>query len=431
MKKIFVSGGEALRGDLVISGSKNATLPVLAASILCKSGISEISNVPDLLDIDCMKALLQTLGIKTEILGEESLQHGSSKRVVKVDASEIENGVAIYEIVRRMRASILVLAPILVRKGTARVAMPGGCAIGMRPVDLHLEILRKMGAEIELKEGYISATITNGDKLLGCEFEFPVISVGATETAIMAGVLADGKTILKNAAKEPEVVDLCNYLNKCGAQIKGCGTDTITIEGVNSLHGVRHNVIPDRIEAGTYAIAAAISRGNITLKNINIEHISILIDKLKAMGLEVEVIDNSTVRFRYVTPLKAVDIVTKPYPEFPTDLQAQFFALNTIASGSATFEETIFENRFMHISELARMGANVKMITNNKAIVNGVDSLSPAEVKATDLRASAALILAAITIKDRCVISEVEHLFRGYSNVIEKFNSLGCNIGML
>lgn len=431
MKKIFVNGGKPLRGSLIISGSKNSALPILAASILCESGISRISNMPELLDIGCMNTLLQTLGIKTEIIGKESLEHGSSKRVINIDAQEIESSVAIYEIVTRMRASILVLAPILVRQGNARVAMPGGCAIGMRPIDLHLDILRKMGAKIDLKEGYISASIANGKKLLGCEFEFSAISVGATETAIMAAVLADGVTTLKNAAQEPEIVDLCNYLNKCGAKISGDGTNTIIIEGVDSLHGADHDVIPDRIEAGTYAIAAAISCGDITLKNINIDHISSLIDKLRAMGLEVDIIDNRTAKFKYLAPLKAVGVVTKPYPDFPTDLQAQFFALNTIASGSAIFEETIFENRFMHVSELARMGAEIKVLNNKKVIVNGVHSLSPAEVKATDLRASAALILAAIAIEGKCVISEVEHLFRGYSNVIEKFNSLGCNIEML
>lgn len=430
MKKISVSGGKVLKGQVVISGAKNSALPILAASLLCEGGKSTISNIPDLADIDCMKLLLRALGITLTVHGKETLEHGSENRYICVDASNIEKDVAVYNIVNRMRASVLVLAPILARKGRASVAMPGGCAIGMRPVDLHLEVLRAMGAEIVLENGYINASIKNA-KLQGCEFTFPQISVGATETAIMAAVLAKGVTVLHNVAREPEVVDLCEYLKKCGAKISGYGTSTITIEGVEKLNGVKHKVIPDRIEAGTYAIAAAISCGDITLKNINIEHIGSVIAKLCSMGLEVEVINNSTARFRYVRPLSAVDVVTKPYPEFPTDLQAQFLALHAIASGKAMFEETIFENRFMHVSELIRMGADIEVVSNKKVVVRGVEKLSPAETNATDLRASAALVLAAIATQGRSVISEVEHLFRGYGNVIEKLQSLGVEIQLV
>jgi len=412
MDKIVINGGERLIGEIEISGSKNATLPIFASAILTE-GENIFHNVPNLKDVETIGKVLKNLGINIEAKGS----------TYKIDAREILNHEAPYELVKTMRASILVLGPLIARKGRATVSLPGGCAIGARPINLHLMGLEAMGAKIELTRGYIEA---KADRLKGASISFDIPTVTGTENLIMAAVLAKGKTILQNAAMEPEVVELANVLNKMGARIKGAGTRVIEIEGVDELHPIEHIIIPDRIEAGTLMVAAGLTRGNIRLINCPIEHMEAVILKLRDAGLEIEK-DGNGVRVVGNKRIRSVDIKTQPYPGFPTDMQAQFMALMCLSRGLSVISETIFENRFIHVSELRRMGADIR-IQGNTAIIQGVDHLSGAPVMATDLRASASLILAGLAAEGTTEVSRVYHLDRGYEGLDRKLARLGANI---
>ena len=416
MDRILIKGGAPLEGEIPISGAKNACLTLMPAALLSEEPL-ELSSAPRLADIETMTKLLVSLGAAVE-LSEQG-------RKITIRSANLESTVAHYDIVRRMRASILVLGPMLARFGVATVSLPGGCAIGARPVDLHLKGLEAMGAELELKEGYIHAKATQG--LKGARFEFPFVSVGATENLMMAATLAKGLTVLENAAREPEIIDLANCLRKMGAEIQGDGTDVIEIEGVDRLSGAQHRVLADRIELGTYMMAPAIAGGEVELIGGRRRIVSALCDKLGEAGVEVEDTDRGIRVSRKNGRLKAVDVTTEPYPGFPTDLQAQMMAIMTLAEGDSRIEETIFENRFMHAPELMRMGARID-VQGGVALVHGVERLKGAPVMATDLRASVSLILAGLAAQGETIVSRVYHLDRGYERVEEKLSACGADI---
>lgn len=415
MNKLIITGGVPLNGDIRISGSKNAALPILAATILVDD-IVTLSNIPHLQDVTTILNLLGEMGAQFTV--DEKLN-------VMVDGRSINNFSAPYDLVRTMRASILVLGPLLSRYGQACVSLPGGCAIGSRPVNLHIQGLQAMGAEISIEGGYIKASVKGS--LKGATIVLEAVTVTGTENLMMAGVLAEGTTVIKNAAREPEVQDLANFLNHLGAKITGIGTDTLIIEGVKQLSGGQYRILPDRIEAGTYLAAAVITSGQIKLKEIQPSIMESVLLKLMETGVVIHTgADFIEVDMRNRRP-KAVNIRTAPYPAFPTDMQAQFLAINTIAEGSSMVTETIFENRFMHVQEMQRMGANIKL-EGNTAICHGVEYLTGAPVMATDLRASASLVLAGLAARGTTEINRVYHIDRGYECIEEKFMQLGAKI---
>lgn len=414
MDKLIVSGGNPLRGEIRISGAKNAALPVLVASLLTDQPV-RIGNVPHLQDITTTMELLGRMGVRLVV---------DEKMVIEADAHQVSSVCAPYELVKTMRASILVLGPLLARFGEAEVSLPGGCAIGSRPVNLHIKGLQAMGAEVTLDGGYIRA---RAKKLKGTRLFMDMVSVTGTENIMMAATLAEGTTVIENAAREPEVIDLAQCLVGMGAKIGGIGTDVITIEGVPRLYGVTHEVIPDRIETGTYLVAGAMTRGNVRLRHVNPEIVTEVLDKLREAGATIQTgPDWIQLDMRGARP-KAVSVRTAPYPAFPTDMQAQFVALNSIATGSATVTETVFENRFMHVQELQRMGADIEM-QGNSALVRGVEKLRGAPVMATDLRASASLALAGLVAESETVVDRIYHIDRGYECIEEKLAQLGARI---
>ena len=416
MAKFLVQKSDPLHGEVSISGAKNAVLPLMAAAILPED-VCTISDVPELRDVRVMKEILTSLGIK---LCEKEAT------VLEIDASGLNNNVANYELVRKMRASFLVMGPLLARTGKARVHLPGGCTIGARPIDLHLKGFKALGAEVILKDNYVETTAPAGG-LVGNSIYLDFPSVGATENIMMAAVLAKGSTYIINAAEEPEIVDLANFLNKMGAKVKGAGTDQIKIEGAEKLHGASHTVIPDRIEAGTYMLAAAITRGEVLVHNVVPDHIRPITAKLRECGVDVEIGDDGMYVAGNRRDLTSTDIKTLPYPGFPTDIQSPFMAFLTTVNGASTVIETVFENRFMHVAELNRMGANIK-IEGNRARIQGAKKLEGAQVIATDLRAGAALAIAGLVAEGTTEISEIYHIERGYAHFIEKFRGLGANI---
>lgn len=415
MEKLIVKGGNRLVGAVKTSGAKNAVLPIIAASILGTTP-SHLDEVPMLEDVHTISEVLKCLGLAVECSPE--------KNVLDIDSTEITSYEAPYELVRTMRASFLVMGPLLARIGKARISMPGGCAIGARPIDIHLKGFEALGVKIEQGHGYIEASAPEGLKGTSIYFDFP--SVGATENIMMAASLAEGTTILENAAEEPEIVDLANYLNKMGAKIRGAGTDTIRIEGVEKLHGADYTIIPDRIEAGTYMIAAAMTGGDVVVENVLPEHQKPLIAKLREAGAVVEE-DIDKVRVIGQNPLKAVSIKTLPYPGFPTDMQAQMMAMMVIAEGRSKVTETVFENRFMHVVELNRMGAQIST-EGRSAVIDGPCKLTGCDVRATDLRAGAAMILAGLVAEGTTRIGDLHHIDRGYENIVAKLKNLGADI---
>jgi UDP-N-acetylglucosamine 1-carboxyvinyltransferase len=415
MDKIRIYGGIPLEGEVIISGAKNAALPLIAATLLTHKPV-KLSNIPHLKDVTTMLNLLGQMGTKFTF---------DEKNHISFECDDITTYTAPYDLVKTMRASILVLGPLLGRYGKAKVSLPGGCAIGARPVNLHISALQALGATIKVEDGYIHASC-NG-RLKGTTIDFDMVTVTGTENIIMAACLATGTTLLKNAAKEPEVIDLINFLNKMGAKISGGGTDTITIQGVEELQGGEYEVLPDRIEAGTYLVACACTRGNITLRNITTNILESVLLKLEETGAQIVVGNNSLSINMHGQRPKAINLKTAPYPEFPTDLQAQFMTLNSIAEGTGIITETIFENRFMHALELQRMGANI-ILEGNTAILSGVEKLNGAPVMATDLRASASLVLAGLAAEGETVIDRVYHIDRGYESIEEKFRRLGAKI---
>lgn len=413
MQKLIIQGGIPLHGEITISGAKNAALPVLCAALLTQESL-KISNVPALQDITTMLSLLEQMG--TNITAHNAAE-------VVLSAAELTNLVAPYEMVKTMRAAILVLGPLLARAGEANISLPGGCAIGLRPVDQHIKGLQAMGAEISIKHGYIHAV---AKKLHGARIVFDIVTVTGTENLMMAATLADGTTILENAAREPEIVDLANCLNAMGAKIQGAGSDIITIEGVSSLHGAEHTVMPDRIETGTFLVAATAAGGEIHLTNTHSHLLDAVLDKLTEAGAHIDSGEN-WIHLKMSAKPKSVNLRTAPYPAFPTDMQAQFMSLNCIANGTAIITETIFENRLMHVQELKRMNANIE-VEGNAAIVYGISQLDGAHVMATDLRASASLVIAGLIAQGETVIDRIYHLDRGYENIEGKLSALGAQI---
>ena len=414
MEKLVVNGGKRLEGKVKISGAKNAVLPIIAASLLGTSP-SILEEVPDLEDVRTISEVLGHLGVKVSNGGNNTLN---------IDSSVISSCEAPYELVRKMRASFLIMGPLLARCGKAKISLPGGCAIGTRPIDLHLKGFDALGAKIDCGEGYIEASAPNGLKGARIYLDFP--SVGATENIIMAACMAEGQTILENPAHEPEIIDLVNYLNVMGANIKGAGTNIIKIEGVKALKGCNYTIIPDRIEAGTYMVAAAMTNGDVYIENALSEHLKPVIAKLKEAGVFIQEEING-IRVKGTGNIKAVDIKTLPYPGFPTDMQAQLMAMLTIADGSGIVSETVFENRFMHVDELKRMGANIK-VDGRSAIVDGVKKLSGCQVKATDLRAGAAMVLAGLVAECETQIGCIHHIDRVYDGLVDKLCNLGADI---
>jgi len=412
MAKIIVKKSNPLKGSVKIDGAKNAVLPIIAATLLAK-GKSVIREVPNLRDVHVISDLLRHLGAEVEY----------SDKTLIVDATNINTCEAPYELVRKMRASFLVMGPLLSRFNHTKISMPGGCAIGTRPIDLHLKGFRCLGADVEIDHGFVEAKT---ERLKGAKLYLDFPSVGATENIMMAAALAEGTTIIENAAEEPEIVDLANFLNEMGADIKGAGTNTIKIKGVKELTGAEHTVIPDRIEAATYMVAAAMTKGDITIENVLMEHLKPVTAKLIEAGCEITELENAV---RVVGPekLKSIDIKTLPHPGFPTDVQAQFMAMLTVSKGVGTVIETVFENRYMHVAEFNRMGANIN-IEGRTAIVKGVDQLHGAKVKATDLRAGAALILCGLIAEGDTEIGEIYHIQRGYVDIDKKITALGGNI---
>ncbi|KIL43289.1 UDP-N-acetylglucosamine 1-carboxyvinyltransferase [Jeotgalibacillus campisalis] len=416
MDKIIVRGGNALHGTVKVEGAKNAVLPILAASLLASEGKSTLLDVPALSDVNTINEVLRFLNADVEYTAEENKVIVDAQNQLEVEAP--------FEYVRKMRASVQVMGPLLARNGHARVALPGGCAIGSRPIDLHLKGFEAMGAQVTVGNGFIEAKIDG--RLQGAKIYLDFPSVGATENIMAAATLAEGTTIIENCAKEPEIVDMANYMNKMGAKIKGAGTDTIRIEGVDHLTGAVHNIIPDRIEAGTFMIAAAITNGNVFIENAVPEHLASVTAKLKEMGVTVEE-EEEGLRVIGQPNLRSVDIKTMPHPGFPTDMQSQMMALMLCAQGTGMITETVFENRFMHVEEFRRMNANVK-IEGRSVIMKGPSNLQGAEVAATDLRAGAALILAGLVSDGYTQVTELKHLDRGYVNFHEKLVSLGANV---
>jgi UDP-N-acetylglucosamine 1-carboxyvinyltransferase len=421
MDQIIIHGGRPLAGSLPISGAKNAALPLMAASLLTDSALV-LENVPCVIDIASMGNLLAELG--AEVI-EVAPRNGAYGKTVTLSAAGLKDVIAPYELVRKMRASVLVLGPLLARTGRARVSLPGGCAIGTRPIDLHLTALTQLGAEIELAQGYVDARAPRG--LVGADITFPGVTVTGTENVLMAAVLARGETILRNAAREPEVADLAECLISMGAVIDGLGTDILRVQGVEKLAGARHRVLPDRIETGTYAVAAVITGGALELRGTRLSLIKSIADALVAGGAAIEEIEGGLRVMRRDGAVTGVDVMTEPYPGFPTDMQAQLMALMTVAGGAAMITETVFENRFMHVPELCRMGANIN-VHGGSAIVRGVPRLSGAPVMATDLRASVSLVLAGLAARGETVISRVYHLDRGYERLEDKLAACGAEI---
>ena len=424
MDRILIRGGRPLRGDIEISGSKNAALPLLAAALLTREKL-RLSNLPRLADIASMRRLLETLGVELREVSAEAEEKGM---VLEVQADEVKSFRAPYDLVRKMRASVLVLGPLLARFGRAEVSLPGGCAIGTRPVDLHLKALEAMGASITIEAGYIHAEAARG--LRGADFAFPIVSVGATENAMMAAALAEGETRLVNVAREPEIVDLANCLNSMGAEVRGAGSDTITIKGKASLHGTSHAVIADRIEDGTFLMAAAITDGELRLHGAEVAHLERPIEVLRHAGTTISETNNGLYVRRTNGPLVGSDVMTEAFPGFATDLQAQFMALMTTAEGASMITETIFENRFMHVPELKRMGADIT-VHGASALVRGRKRLTGAEVMATDLRASVCLVLAGLAAEGETILNRVYHLDRGYERIEAKLAACGAEIKRL
>lgn len=416
MDKLVIHGNKALEGEVLISGAKNAALPIMAATLLATDNVS-ISNVPNLKDVTTMKTLLGQLGARLTVDEKMNLQ---------VDATNVNNFTAPYELVKTMRASILVLGPLLARFGRADVSLPGGCAIGSRPVDLHLKALKMMGADISVDNGFIKARCPSG-RLQGRALVFDTVTVTGTENILMAATLAEGKTIIKNAAREPEVIDLANFLNQMGAQITGAGTAIIEVIGVDMLRGGEYMVMPDRIEAGTYLAAGAITRGKVTVRHVRSDNLLSLLCKFEEAGAELAIGEDWITLDMHGKRPQAVNITTAPYPGLPTDMQAQFMALNTVAEGSSSVIENIFENRFMHVQELQRMGAQIQL-NGNTVMVNGSESLTGAPVMATDLRASAGLILAGLAANGVTEVERIYHVDRGYERIEEKLALLGADI---
>ena len=418
MQKLAIQGGAALRGEVRISGAKNAALPIMCASLLMRDDL-HLSNVPDLQDVVTMRKLLVQLGVQAVV--EQGVLTLSGAHVDKLEAP--------YDMVKTMRAAILVLGPLVARFGEARVSLPGGCAIGSRPVDLHIKGLQAMGAEIHIEHGYIHAQVPSSQgtkKLKGARILFDIVSVTGTENLMMAATLADGITVLENAAREPEVVDLAHCLRGMGAQIVGDGTNTITITGVSALHGATHQIMPDRIESGTFLVAAAATKGDITLTHTRADILEAVLEKLTEAGAHID-INGGNIHLEMRGRPKPVNVRTAPYPAFPTDMQAQFMTLNTIADGSAMVVETIFENRFMHVQELRRLGAQIE-VEGNTAAIKGSVQLEGATVMATDLRASASLVIAGLVAQGETVIDRIYHLDRGYEHIEAKLSQLGANI---
>lgn len=416
MEKLIINGGNALKGRVKISGAKNAVLPIIAATLLGQDSPSRLEEVPNLDDVQTITEVLVKLGVKAEF--------DPDKNTLTVDSSEITSCEAPYDLVRKMRASFLIIGPLLARYGKAKISLPGGCAIGTRPIDLHLKGFEALGAKIEIGHGFIEATAPEGLKGARIYLDFP--SVGATENLIMAASMAEGSTVIENPAQEPEIIDLANYLNVMGAKIRGAGTNVIKIEGVKRLTGRNYTIIPDRIEAGTYMVAAAMTKGDVYIENAISEHLKPVIAKLKEAGVIIEEnIDGIRVKCDVVT--KAVDIKTLPYPGFPTDMQAQFMAMLAVSEGTGMVTETVFENRFMHVDELKRMGANIK-IDGRTSMVEGVASLTGCQVKATDLRAGAAMVLAGLVAEGETQIGYIHHIDRGYDNLVSKLIGLGADI---
>lgn len=413
MQKLIIQGGLPLHGEISISGAKNAALPLLCAALLTEEPL-KINNVPVLQDIITMLSLLRQMGVT-------AAEHGNGEMVLS--AATLTRLIAPYEMVKTMRAAILVLGPLLARAGEAEISLPGGCAIGLRPVDQHIKGLQAMGAEISIRHGYIHAV---AKKLHGARIVFDIVTVTGTENLMMAATLAEGTTVLENAAREPEIIDLAHCLNAMGAKIHGAGTDIITIEGVSSLHGAEHTIMPDRIETGTFLVAATAAGGEIHLKNTDAHLLDAVLDKLTEAGARIDSAANWINLAMQAKP-KSVNIRTAPYPAFPTDMQAQFMSLNCIAEGTAIMTETIFENRLMHVQELKRMNANIE-VEGNAAIVTGIAQLDSAHVMATDLRASASLVIAGLVAQGETVIDRIYHLDRGYENIEGKLSALGAQI---
>ncbi|HEV7903062.1 MAG TPA: UDP-N-acetylglucosamine 1-carboxyvinyltransferase [Pyrinomonadaceae bacterium] len=421
MDKFRITGGRALRGRINVSGAKNSALPCMAAALLTGESVT-LHNVPYVRDIITQRRLLEDLG--AHVLTPELRTH-------KITAAHIELFEAPYDLVKTMRASVLVLGPLLARFGKAKVSLPGGCAIGSRPIDLHLESLKSLGAEVSLEAGYVVARAPRGGRLQGATVNFDKVTVTGTENLLMAATLASGKTTLNNAAREPEVADLAELLNRMGARVRGAGTPTISIEGVETLGAAEHTIIPDRIETGTFLVAAAITNGELELKDCTPEHSAIVIAKLREAGVEIEEVNQSTLHVRRAAGgLKASDITTEPHPRFPTDMQAQYMTLMTQAAGRSAITETIFENRFMHASEMQRMGARIA-IEGRTAIVEGATPLAGARVQASDLRASASLVLAGLVAEGETIIERVYHIDRGYEKIEDKLRGVGAQIERL
>lgn len=414
MSRIIINGGRQLVGTVRISGAKNSVLPILAASLLSTEKCT-LEDIPKLRDVDVICEVLTCLGA--------DVVSNNRKKTIEVNAAHIDNFESPYELIRKMRASFLVMGPLLARMGEARISMPGGCAIGSRPIDLHLKGFRALGAKVEIGNGFIEA---KAKRLKGSKIYLDFPSVGATENIMMAAVLAEGSTVIQNAAEEPEIRDLASFLNKMGARIIGAGTGEIIIEGVTKLSGTKHTVIPDRIEAGTYMVAAAITGGNVLVDNVASNHVRAVIAKLQESNVRVSE-EGEGIRIIAKEKINAVDIKTLPYPGFPTDMQSQFMALMSVAEGTSVINETVFENRFAHVSELKRLGANIK-IEGRSVIIKGRENLIGAHVSATDLRAGAALILAGLASRGETTISNVEHIDRGYVDIEEKLGKLGANI---
>ena len=425
MDRIRVVGGNPLKGVIPISGAKNAALPLMIASLLTSDTLT-LENVPHLADVESLMRILGSHGVDISVKGRRERQGDGYARTIHFSCPTITDTTASYELVRKMRASFWVIGPLLAREGIARVSLPGGCAIGTRPVDLFIEGLKAMGAEIEIDSGYVEAKAPKGG-LTGGRYVFPKVSVGATHTLMMAATLANGTTILENAAREPEIIDLANCLKAMGAKIEGAGTTTITIEGVTSLSGARHTVLPDRIETGTYAMAVAMTGGEVTLENTDAKLLSAALAALSAAGAEITTTETGIHIVGHGDDIRPVDVTTEPYPGFPTDLQAQFMALMTRAKGTARIVETIFENRFMHVQELARLGADIAL-SGQTATIRGVKELHGAPVMATDLRASVSLVIAGLAAKGETNVSRVYHLDRGFERLEEKLTNCGAEI---
>ena len=418
MQKLSIQGGSRLNGEVRISGAKNAALPILCASLLSGDAL-QLGTVPELNDVATMRKLLQQLGVKIEASGSQMV----------LSAAHVDKLEAPYDMVKTMRAAILVLGPLVARFGEARVSLPGGCAIGSRPVDLHIKGLQAMGAEIHIEHGYIHAQVPHGmgaKRLKGARIFFDLVSVTGTENLMMAAALADGVTVLENAAREPEVVDLAHCLIAMGAKIEGAGSDTITITGVEKLHGASHRIMPDRIESGTFLVAAAAAGGNITLTDARADILENVLEKLQEAGATIQVA-GSTISLQMNKRPLAVNLRTAPYPAFPTDMQAQFMAMNCIAEGSAMVVETIFENRFMHVQELRRLGAQIE-VEGNTAVIKGCAQLEGATIMATDLRASACLVIAGLAAQGETIVDRIYHLDRGYEHIEAKLSALGAQI---